>query len=111
MEMMLPMAAPDDDARRTHRIVDGDTLPALAQRYLGTPDRAREILEANRNVLRDAELLPIGVELEIPPRRRPEGATPEAPPVLPLAPVPHMRPSTSEAMRPASVYSLASAAG
>jgi nucleoid-associated protein YgaU len=52
---------------RTHKIVDGDTLPALAQLYLGSAARAREIFEANRAVLSDPELLPIGTELKIPP--------------------------------------------
>jgi nucleoid-associated protein YgaU len=79
-----------DDANlpgpRTHKIVDGDTLPLLAQRYLGSAARAREIYEANRDVLLDPELLPIGAELKIPPR----GAHPEpTSPPRPLTPVPH----------------------
>lgn len=60
-DLLLPATGP-----RTHKIVDGDTLPALAQRYLGSAARAREILDANRDVLSDPELLPIGVELKIP---------------------------------------------
>jgi len=52
---------------RTHRIVDGDTLPNLAQRYLGRPDRYQEIFERNRDVLKNPEILPIGAELRIPP--------------------------------------------
>ncbi len=51
---------------RIHKIVDGDTLPVLAARYLGSPDRAMEIFKANRNLLNDPELLPIGGELKIP---------------------------------------------
>jgi nucleoid-associated protein YgaU len=62
MEMMLPT----NRAATTHRIVDGDTLEGLAQRYLGSPARAREIFDANRNVLTNPRLLPIGVELKIP---------------------------------------------
>jgi hypothetical protein len=52
---------------RTHTIVDGDTLPKLAERYLGSADRSWEIFEANRDKLPAPDLLPIGVELEIPP--------------------------------------------
>jgi nucleoid-associated protein YgaU len=53
-------------APRIHRIVDGDTLGLLAQRYLGNTQRQNEIYEANRDRLKDPELLPIGVELRIP---------------------------------------------
>lgn len=55
-------------AVRIHRIVDGDTLASLAERYLGSADRQREIYEANRDVLSDPNALPIGLELKIPPR-------------------------------------------
>ena len=68
MDMLLPAAAPADEAIHSHTIVDGDTLAALAQRYLGSAARALEIYEANRNVLSDPRLLPIGAELKIPPR-------------------------------------------
>ena len=66
MQMMLPVAKPAE--KTTHTIVDGDTLPALAERYLGSSARANEIYEANRDVLRDPALLPIGMELKLPPR-------------------------------------------
>jgi phage tail protein X len=68
MSMMLP-APPADDAPRTHTVVDGDTLAALADRYLGSAARADEIYRANREVLHDPTLLPIGVELKLPPRK------------------------------------------
>ena len=35
MHMMLPQAPVNDEATRTHIVVDGDTLPALAERFLG----------------------------------------------------------------------------
>ncbi len=67
----------------THKIVDGDTLRVLAGRYLGSADRYLEIYEANRDRLPSPELLPIGVELKIPPlpRRPPpsSGLTPQRP--------------------------------
>ncbi len=53
-------------AVRTHKVVDGDTLTALAERYLGSADRAAEIYQLNRDRLLSPELLPIGVELRIP---------------------------------------------
>ena len=51
-----------------HKIVDGDTLAALARRYLGTDQRSPDLFEFNRDVLITPELLPIGKELRIPPR-------------------------------------------
>jgi len=68
MEMMLPVVAPDNGRPRIHRIVDGDTLAALAERYLGSADRAKEIFEANRDVLAKPELLPIVADIRIPAR-------------------------------------------
>ena len=62
-----PDRAPVDTVRRMHKIEDGDTLPALAERYLGSPRRANDIFNANRDVLSNPDLLPIGVELKIPP--------------------------------------------
>jgi nucleoid-associated protein YgaU len=56
------------DVPQTHTIVDGDTLEALAARYLGSADRAAEIYELNREVLPGPEVLPIGAELRLPPR-------------------------------------------
>ena len=53
---------------RVHRIADGDDLASLAERYLGDAGRAGEIYDANRHVLVDPEVLPIGIELAIPAR-------------------------------------------
>ena len=50
----------------THRIVDGDSLADLAERYLGSASRASEIFDANRDVLISPQLLPIGAELKMP---------------------------------------------
>lgn len=56
----------DDLPERRHRIADGDTLEALAERYLGHRDQWRTILEANDGVLTDRDILPIGKEIKIP---------------------------------------------
>ena len=77
-----------DEAPRTHKIVDGDTLPALAERYLGSADRCMEIFEANRYALPGPDVLPIGVELTIPPRRAPATALPRITVGAPLVPIP-----------------------
>jgi len=71
----------------THKIVDGDSLESLAERYLGSAERCLEIYEANRDVLRSPQLLPIGVELKIPPRSGPSRTGPSATIDRPLVPV------------------------
>jgi phage tail protein X len=75
-------------------VVDGDKLPALAKRYLGSADRFREIYEANRAVLNSPDLLPIGVELVIPPRE-PAPADRTAPPASTPGPQPTLVPVES----------------
>jgi hypothetical protein len=49
-----------------HRIVDGDSLEKLAARYLGDRARWPEIFRRNALKLSHPEILPIGVEIEIP---------------------------------------------
>lgn len=61
-------ASARSDAPRRHKIVDGDTLETLAERYLGHAERAGELFDLNRDVLSNPELLPIGTFLRIPPR-------------------------------------------
>lgn len=72
----LPPASEPAGSVRNHKIIDGDTLAALAERYLGRADRAGEIFEVNRDVLTCPELLPIGARLRIPPRGPEPGSTP-----------------------------------
>jgi hypothetical protein len=85
----LPPLPRRDCPPRTHTIVDGDTLRALAERYLGSADRYLEIYEANRDVLPSPELLPIGAELRIPPWRRQAPLFFGLAPERPLVPIPH----------------------
>lgn len=80
---------------RVHRVVDGDTLEDLAARFLGDATRAGEIFGANRRLLSDPNVLPLGVELTIPPQQSfsitpsspsgPEGFLPDKP-VVPVVP-------------------------
>jgi nucleoid-associated protein YgaU len=76
-------ALPQKPLRR-HRITDGDTLASLAQRYLGSADRANEIFELNRQALPSPELLPIGTEIKLPPRDVPHTPTKESSRLVPL---------------------------
>jgi hypothetical protein len=61
----LPPVEPSTTAIVKHRVVDGDSLEQLAERYLGSRERANEIFAANRGRLPAPDLLPLGVELDI----------------------------------------------
>ena len=52
---------------RLHTISDGDTLPDLADRYLGDRQRYLELFELNRNVLPHPDILPLGTTIQVPP--------------------------------------------
>lgn len=73
---------------RTHKIVDGDTLSGLAQRYLGSDARYLEIFESNREVLSTPDLLPIGVVLRIPPPEVVSGLHSDPPLSIPVTAAP-----------------------
>lgn len=62
--------AADEQTERTHIVVDGDSLPKLAERYLDDRRRAWEIFAINRDVLSNPQLLPIGVVLKLPKKPR-----------------------------------------
>lgn len=52
----------------THTIKSGDTLWAIAAKYLGSGSRYKEIVEANKDKVSDPNRVPIGTVLKIPPR-------------------------------------------
>lgn len=53
-------------APQFHVVRDGDSIDGLAETYWGDKSRWRAIFSANRHVIDDPELLPIGVKLRIP---------------------------------------------
>src|SRR5690606_19373255 len=60
--------ATPNERERKHRIVDGDTLARIAQRYWQDAALADALFAANRDVLTAPDPLPLGVELRIPAR-------------------------------------------
>jgi nucleoid-associated protein YgaU len=54
------------NGQRSHKIVDGDTLENIAQRYYGDVRRVNDIMAANQQWIRNPEMLPIGYELQLP---------------------------------------------
>jgi nucleoid-associated protein YgaU len=51
---------------RRHTVREGDTLFTLARRYYGDAERFGAIYQANRDVLRVPDPLPVGADLVIP---------------------------------------------
>ena len=91
-------AGPTPRGGRLHQVRDGDTLSSLARHYLGSSKRFLEIYEANRELLSNPDLLPIGARLKIPPAEAvAAAAAPPArvdPPLAPISPRPApIRPS------------------
>jgi nucleoid-associated protein YgaU len=86
---------PVSDGPRTHVVVDGDSLERLAGRYLDDSSRGNEIYEANRELLASPDLLPIGVELVIPPNKY-RSAFEDGLPQSSLAKDPNLRAATIE---------------
>ena len=60
------VAAANAKAVRTHTVVKGDTLGAIAKKYLGSSARADEIYKANTDVLKSKDALSVGQVLRIP---------------------------------------------
>jgi nucleoid-associated protein YgaU len=79
----VPCELPPEEVT-SHKVRDGETLSALARKYLGSPDRFKELLEANRDVVPNEKRLRVGVVLRIPRG----GATPPAPSgAAPMVPI------------------------
>jgi nucleoid-associated protein YgaU len=47
-------------------VTAGDSLTKISRTYYGTSNRWDEILNANRDVIRNENVLPLGVTLQIP---------------------------------------------
>jgi 5'-nucleotidase len=53
-------------SNRRHVVTQGETLYKIAQRYYGSGSKWPEILEANRDVLKNENAVRPGMELRIP---------------------------------------------
>ncbi len=59
-------APPPPPAPKTYVVVEGDTLTKIARKFYGSPGRWEDILNANRDILKDEKSLVVGSTLKIP---------------------------------------------
>jgi len=53
-------------AEQWHEVKKGDTLSKISERYYGDGSLYMKIFEANRNILKDPNLIKVGQKLRIP---------------------------------------------
>ena len=58
--------APAPPAAKTYVVVEGDTLTRISRKFYGTSSRWEDILNANRDVLKDEKSLAVGSTIKIP---------------------------------------------
>lgn len=61
-----PAPGPPEPTEQIHEVVKGDTLSAIAKKYLGNANLYMKIFEANRDTLSDPDLIKPGQRLRIP---------------------------------------------
>jgi nucleoid-associated protein YgaU len=54
------------DATQWHEVKKGDTLSKIAEKYYGDSGLYTKIFEANRDILKDPNLIKVGQKLRIP---------------------------------------------
>jgi nucleoid-associated protein YgaU len=54
------------DATQYHEVVKGDTLWKIAEKYYGDGNLYKDIFEANKDILKDPNMIKIGQKLRIP---------------------------------------------
>lgn len=54
------------DATQYHEVVKGDTLWKIADKYYGDGSLYKDIFEANKDILKDPNMIKIGQKLRIP---------------------------------------------
>lgn len=60
-----------DQPSATHTVKRGETLSSIAAQHLGSPARFEELFDANRDQLRDANDVRVGMKLRIPSQNTP----------------------------------------
>jgi nucleoid-associated protein YgaU len=65
-EVKEPGGSDQYDATQYHEVVKGDTLWKIAEKYYGDGNLYTNIFEANKDILKDPNVIKIGQKLRIP---------------------------------------------
>jgi nucleoid-associated protein YgaU len=65
-EMLEELKKKPKAAPKKHVVAAGDTLSAIAMKYYGDANRWKEILEANKDTVKNPNAIRVGQELVIP---------------------------------------------
>jgi nucleoid-associated protein YgaU len=63
---MLPVPGAASAGEKIHLVVSGDTLSALAKKYYGKAGQYMKIFEANKDILKNPDVIKVGQKLRIP---------------------------------------------
>lgn len=61
-----PAPPVDNEYTQWHEVKKGETLGKIAERYYGDPSLYKKIFEANRDKIKNPDLIQIGWKLRIP---------------------------------------------
>jgi len=61
-----PAGGDPAETPNTYRVREGDSLSAIARRFLGSPDRWRQLYELNRQIISNPDTVRAGTVLKIP---------------------------------------------
>lgn len=65
-EEKKPGTPADNEFTQWHVVAKGETLSKIAERYYGDPGLYKKIVEANRPLIKNPDLIQIGWKLRIP---------------------------------------------
>lgn len=65
-DIIADIAVTNSDHYTKHTVVKGESLSLIAKHYYGDMMKYKQIFEANRDILKSADLIEVGQELVIP---------------------------------------------
>jgi nucleoid-associated protein YgaU len=66
IQVAEPTPAPDNAYAQWHVVEKGETLGQIAEKYYGDPSLYTQIVEANKDLIKNPDLIQVGWKLRIP---------------------------------------------